>query len=540
VKSGTPAPSAIQVQTGLGMKEIDSPVNDFGVELRNMEKLNDISAGRQAELQADPWWLYPRADVPQWQTQFRLDLGLDQKLRAREVGHLLGQEAQIEGGFHYDHRRIIYMSNNRNPTDSSGNHLDSYPSRRDGGYLKLLLNSSPAPLTWSGLSDLDFRTEDVYAGPRQIGDKTLVQTSLNGKVQVQDWTFVPFGQFRKGSFRSNISPLYATRDSGWKLGLQTEKELWNRINLIASISRESFVRDRDYGASAAFHRDFAKLNLKYSNQKLKWIELDTHLFFEMANDEVDAVPSEFAALWDGGIDLSSPRTYTVGWELKGRRFALMPTTSQRFGDGALLQGSPDLPLETGYRGSTGPWWHAGPYTLSAAIFAEESVNSPIMVANSATSVHTIPVGGVWTQGFEVHGQVEWSHFSIRPSFSYQDAVNSSQINWQTGQAVPGRPKFVTRAEFEYELKDFRVGARYSYKSADALDLSGLWFQPPQHVFDTWIAYGKRNWEVRLLANNLVPTFALPENLTFQGSAAPNLLEPNFAQRDIRLQCEVLL
>src|SRR4051794_29482777 len=45
----------IQVQTGAGMKEIDPPLNELGIEQRNMEKLIDISMERRNE----GWWLNP-------------------------------------------------------------------------------------------------------------------------------------------------------------------------------------------------------------------------------------------------------------------------------------------------------------------------------------------------------------------------------------------------------------------------------------------------------------------------------------------------
>lgn len=81
---------------------------------------------------------------------------------------------------------------------------------------------------------------------------------------------------------------------------------------------------------------------------------------------------------------------------------------------------------------------------------------------------------------------------------------------------------------------------HRYQSEDAMDLGGLWTRPPQHQLDAFIGYGKINWEIRLLGNNLLQNWKPPQSPDFQGTAAPNLLEPSLPQTEIRLQCEILL
>jgi hypothetical protein len=152
----------------------------------------------------------------------------------------------------------------------------------------------------------------------------------------------------------------------------------------------------------------------------------------------------------------------------------------------------------------------------------------------------MPLGGVWTQGIQLEGSVSFTQLSFKVGLTLQEALNASKINWQQGQSIPGRPRFISQTQVDYDYHGFKVGTRYIYKSSDVLDLGGLWFQPPQHWMDSWIGYGARTWELRLIGVNLFPTYALPQNMTFQGSAAPNLIEPNIQQREIRLQCEILI
>jgi hypothetical protein len=535
--------STVQVKAGVGAKALDPLLNEIGIEQRNMENQADISLNRRSE----GWWLNVPASPLVWKNQARLDASRDQRIKLRSFGELSDYRIELEGGAFRDHRPIMYVANTANPYDNSQNRLSQYSNRRDGAYFRLSTDGLIYNTYWKGLSDLDNRFEDVYAGTNLIGDKTQTQASLNLKLHFQKLTLSPFFQYRKNQFNSKISPYLTNETQGLRVGMQNEWVIHTYLSSFASVSKESFERIRIDQSTSRFSRYHGKLALRSVYPGLGWMEISSHLSLEMARDEILSSPgfllndaSEFTALWDAGVELSTSRKKILGWELKTRKFSLLPSPSQRFGDGALLVGSTQLPSETGYRLSLGPWLKTRRWTLELSGFTESARNSPIQVGISPNTAKTLPLGGVSTRGVQLESALNLEKLLLKSSMTFQESVSLSQIRWEQGHSIPGRPRFLIRSEGEYSYRSFKWGARHAFKSEDALDTNGFLFQSPQHVFDLWLGYAKKSWELRLIGNNLFPNYQLPKQLSFQGSASHNLLEPNIQQREIRLVCEIII
>ncbi len=524
-----------QVPVGVGAKSIDAPVNEFGIEQKNMQGAQDLSLERRAE----NWWLNPRVNRQEWSKQAHGDFSGDQRLRLKTSGNLSGLQSSIEGGVAQDHRSVPYLDNQGNPYQSTQNTVKSYSNRRDSGYGKIVVAGD----SWKTLADLDTRFEDIHAGPTLTGTQNARQASLNGQFKTAIGDLTPYGQYRSSEFASSLSPLASNQSQGTKFGIQTESKPIAPWMIQTSFSREALGRKFADTTALDFNRNSGKVLSQVSLLTHPWVEVALHGFTEMALDRITG-KSDTSAVWDAGMDVSSSHRFDLGIEGKIRRYSLMPTPLQKFGDGALLQGSSALPAETGMRYSIGPWYtheHEGKMTeFAVSFFAEHSVNSPIMVAVSPTAARTLPLGGVWSRGAELKGSVQFWKLTFSPSYTLQDAVNDSSVNWQRGQAIPGRPAWTLRSEAKYEDHGMKFGMVHRYQSEDAIDLSGLWSRPAFHQVDAFVGYGQKNWELRLVANNLLPSNNLPETSTFQGTAAPNLLEPMIQQTEVRLQCEFLI
>ena len=152
----------------------------------------------------------------------------------------------------------------------------------------------------------------------------------------------------------------------------------------------------------------------------------------------------------------------------------------------------------------------------------------------------MPLGGLKTLGLEFNGSLKFGQFTISPNYTLQSALNDSQINWQNGKAVPGRPNVILRTDAAYLHQGAKAGVTHRYQNESAMDLGGLWVRPAQNQFDLFAGYGRKNWELRLVAVNLIQNLNLPERSDFQGTAAPNLLEPSIQQQEIRVQCEITM
>jgi hypothetical protein len=528
----------VQIPIGSGSKQLDPNINDLGIELRTMEGISDLSMERRST----PWKLTPPKNTSDWQYRYQADLSLDQKLRTQASKRERSYQVLLEAGITRDHRKITYMDNQGDPFNPSNNRLNTYPYRRDSVYGKLSAVGNSSLFLWKSLVEIDSRSENNYAGSNHIGDQDQIQAGVNGSLTYKTWSVLPFLHFKKNKFDSRFNPYLSSRTQNPRLGLQVDWNNTQNIFVSTTLATEWFQRSRADGSTSQFQRLHEKTILKSDLLQSNWVELQTHIMQEAVQDELTTLSGSSGKdfLWDAGAELSSSHRFAGGWNLRLRRFSILATPSQKFGDGGILLGSSDLPSESGIRVSTGPWYKTQHMEGELSLFTEESKNAPIMVAVSPGTARTFPIGGVWTRGVQLAGRASLHPWIFKSAWTYQNVVNASEVTWQRGQPVPGRPSYLTSNELEFQKSGFMLGLRHSFRSAESLDLSGIWFKPPQHRFDTWIGYGKRKWEIKVLGNNLFPNYNLPQNLNFQGSAASNLLEPTIQQREIRFQCEVFI
>jgi hypothetical protein len=528
----------IQVTTGFGAPPIDPYRNELGIEQRTMERLEDLSAPRRAML--PQWSLLPT----RWQADLQGDLSLDQKLRARMDGPLAQGSLGLEAGFARDHREVPFLDNRGTLYTTGDDTIGSYPNRQDRGYGKAQYDAE----SWSALADFDFQLADLHAGPTLVGTKTQRQLTGSAEWELRGARITPFVSLRQDRFDSTTSELLASSTADLRLGAAADIPLTPAFTASAELSRETLERSFPDAQSAGFSRLAARtqLNAKTAGP---WLELDSHARAEGASDQASGRASGAGdgtlSAWDAGAALSSSHRFRAGAQARLRRFALLPAPSQRFGDGALLAASPDLPPETGTRFSAGPWWAPARETsLELEGFVEQGENAPVFAAVSPTQARTLPIGGIWARGLQLRSRLGWPAFGgrmrLRSDWVAQEALNDSQIGWQRGQSLPGRPAWVGDSELSFERKRWKAGIGYLYRSQEALDLGGFWARPEQHRLGCRVGYGTGNWEARLVANNLFAGPSPSQSPVFQGSAGPNLLEPELVQTEIRLQWEVLL
>ena len=564
----TPLPIApeIQVPSGVGAKDLATIENELGVETHSMERVEDLSLERRSE----GYWLLPRGGGDQTRSQVRADVSRDAHVRARIIGPVTASaQFTAEAGAFSDHRPTYYRDNSGTLYDPTDDFQNRFQNRRDGAFGKLRVDAR----AFSALVDYDSRADDVRAGPLYAGRKRGRQGTVSARVPIggtsaePTWSFLPFIEGRDGSFDSAIAPYASNETRGFRTGAQVESRPSTHFFFGTNVSRESFRRTYRDANQSRFGRTYGKQIVQYSELRVPEIEFTAHAFGEVARDTLEsgqslAIASATGAraktegLWDTGAELSSSHRRAIGISMTGRRYALLPTPSQRFGDGALLGSSSDLPSETGIRMAAGPWWQRrwqsrgtpGDAAISLQGFSEEARNAPILVAVSPTQARTLPLGGVWTRGVELGGHMRYGQVSYFPRYVYQDAVNDSNVSWQRGQAIPGRPRFFFESAFDYgpsadegrPRRGTHLGLVHRYRSSDAVDLGGLWTKPAAHDLGAYAGYGEGEWELRLVANNLIENRKLPGNPSFQGTAAPNLLEPTYLEREIRLQCEIIL
>lgn len=515
----------ITVEAGVGARELDPAKNELGLELTNMEKLDELSPLRRAR----PWWLELKPSS-QWRQQLHADLSLNQEIRLRTVGQKKGIETRLEVGLSQDHRRIPMVRSTGNPFDAKDDARIEIDGKRDSAFAALGIRTE----NHLYLIDMDGKTENIFAGPVLTGEKTAREQSVGAALKTSWGEFTPFMQTREIDFSSRLSPIYSNSTANWRGGVRykTQGSDWR---FEPQLTAEGFDRTYSDTSTSKFRR--SDLQLKgFSEFKLRSLDGRAHLFLQQLQTSHETLRND--QTWDAGVEVS--QGLVSGWLGRVRSYSLAPTPSQLFGDGGLLAGSPDLPPARGVRAAVGWWGRPSDWKWEISVFTEQESNSPVPVAVSPIRARTIAIGGVWNRGLEMNAEMQWAGLTGLAKYSYQDAVNNSKIDWQRGQRVPGRPQHVASFDVSSEAGRWRRGLKYIYRSEEALDLSGLWQKPPHHDLGGYVGYAEKTWQVRLAAAHALASLHKLPSADFSGSAGTSLLEPNLEQTEVRLQCEILL
>lgn len=249
---------------------------------------------------------------------------------------------------------------------------------------------------------------------------------------------------------------------------------------------------------------------------------------------------------DAGVEvttLSQPESlWNLGLKAQWRRYSLLPTPTQKLGDGMVLVGNRDLPLEEGSRVAAGVWFETQGFQVELLPFYEQTKNEPVVLALSPQAAKTVGLGGVYARGVALQLRRELERWSISFSYNYQEAVNNSSIGWQRGHSIPGRPNHSIQSSLVYgqPTQGFNFGMNYGYKSEDALDLSGLWRRAPYHNLKSFLGYGTRGWTVQLAGSQLLSSLNDSPLSLQQGMAGYDLMDPKIEIEEYQILCEFFL
>ncbi|MEW6056995.1 MAG: hypothetical protein AB1540_10310 [Bdellovibrionota bacterium] len=522
----------IQAEAGVGAKVLDAPVNELGIELKTLEGTEDLSIHRRNNV----WRLKPELEKRNWVTQFKIDLSQDQRLKARLLGKLSKTDVEIEAGLARDRRDIRYWDNGGTFQDKRDDSVRSFQNKDEQHHVKLRAYQKE----WTAILERDGRLSNVRASQRMLGEKQQSQWLGSSKLTVGQFEVLPYGQIQESEYEARALNQTSSSTDGIKGGAQLRAQWGGKVSTTLDGYHESLERTYFGGQNLSFSRSSLKGRARLENLKNRWLELSAHALSEVFEDKTALKTKKTDLIWDVGAELSSTKRIPIGVAARARRYAITPTAIQRFGDGALLKESLDLPSETGIRLETGPWWSTESVFISAHVFSEESQNSPVQVGTSPVEARTLPIEGVWARGAELKTEAYFEKMKWLGAVTYQIALNDSQINWQRGHDVPGRPALSAKSEAEYALGRVFFGTTYHYRSEEARDSVGLLRLPALHRAGAFVGYQKKTWDLRLVAKNLVLYPDATQPLQFEGTAGTNIIEPEFMQREVRLQLEVVL
>lgn len=515
----------VHVETGVGARQLDAQKNGLGIELSNMEKLEELSTRRRNK----PWWLTAKSKSL-WAQQLHADLSADQELRLRTFGESRGVETRIEVGLARDQRQIPFLKSVGNPFDGGETTRLNVEGKKNWTFASVEIRSEQ----YQVLGEIDGKNENVFAGSTLTGEKTAREQTAGFTLLTTVGELTPFVQVRSVDFDSKISPIYSNVTGSHRAGVQHRIKAFG-WRFEPQISTEGFERSYSGTQTSRFRRNVLSLK-NYHDARIADVEIRSHIFLQHLASTQDAIRND--QTWDVGVEIS--RGQGLGWVGRVRSYAIAPTPSQLFGDGGILAASPNLPPAQGLRGALGIWGKVNGWEWEISTFAERESQTPVAVAVSPVQARTIPIGGVASRGVEFNSELKIVGLKLVNRYSYQDTVNTSDIDWQRGHRIPGRPAHAALIDLSTDKQGWKQGLSYAFRSQDALDLSGLWHRPSNHNLGAYIGYGEKDWEIRIAGLHLLAAENKLPTAEFAGSAGPSLLDPTLEQTEIRFQCEILL
>jgi hypothetical protein len=549
-----PISPAVDVAAGQGSKILDPPINNMGVSLKAMDEELSLVSERESKV----WWVNAAQSQSRWTSQSQFQVGAKSLFKVR----LLHAEAElssledakrftIEVGQSSDHRLSAYRENTVDPFDVSKGEIKHWRNHNEKYYFQFHNFSEPRNRESNGtnegirpaetLVEIDKQTKFLQLGATPTGWLKKQHVGIGGVWNGEQHRLLSFLQIRNDEFFTQTSSLSSSSTEGARFGLLLDFPNPDSLSqVVPGITLETLSRQLEDESPTHFQR----LQIQLHGAKIisrNVLDSRIHWNLDLARDEVSQQkPMTEPLASDFGIALSSSKTRVFGWEAQWRRFALLPSPIQRFGDGVLLKASPQLRQERGWRAAFGPWWQTLRANFDLNVFFEETVNEPIVVATSPWSAKTLGLGSVIVRGAEAKVSNDWRPFKLDFIYSFQEATNNSAIRWQRGHQVPGRPQHSIISGMTFQRRRWKSGLDYKYKSPEAMDLSGLWHRSAQHSLNGFIAFKKKNWELRLIGENMLAKINdLPTSLA-SGQAGVDLLEPTIEQTEIKVACEILL
>lgn len=523
----------IQVASGVGAKVIDISQNELGVELSTLERHVDV----RSSLRDETFWIDSQKPQKQWHGQVGLDISGDQKLKGRFFKSISDFFIRVDGRLHRDHRKFQYVDNHHTPYFPDDDEKKSFSNRRDATVGSLRVDYKD----FSSLIERDLRSENVLAGAELTGFRKYARFESTARLFFERFEFLPFFLFENRNFQSFLEKPRNSQSKDLRVGLVSRYHLPWQSMIQFEMSRHSLIQKEEKNNARSFLRYSGKLTIDHRSDISRWFETYSQVTYGLAYDQAD-LPDFLMRRYQSSdlrAEISSTKRYPFGIAIKGLRYAILPTPIQTFGDGALLEAAPQLKPNSGIRFSAGPWYQSKAANLSLFLFSEESKNDFLMIATSPLSARTVSLAGVWTRGVEATGAISYGSLSWKGNYVFQIPLNASNINWQRGKRVPGRPTHHFDTDIQFFLKSYQLGCHYLFQSGEGVDLGENWKKGDEHRLGPYLGYQKENWGIRLFAKNLIAEGG-NENLEFQGKAGPNLLEPDIVRREWGVSMEALL
>lgn len=503
--------------------------NLFAIELRSLADEDLVSRWWRA----NNWFLQePINKGYEWKAS-KLDIARTSSIRTRSWFQSLRYRIELEGGLRQDIGSLEFFDNGNTPLDSSDDQISPLDRKLKTGFGTLNLIGRDWGFT--GAWDLDFR--HLYLGSVQTGIRRKQEGDFAflrkfGAVSVR-----PYVQYYRRKFSSKVTAFKSSESTEWRGGM---KGSWG-LEFIRQDLEGSFAQMKRSQLNSD-SQTFERKEISFSNyvnhmQKVGPLDLSGGVGVGWLSDSEKGSTEKNVLLWESELRGKTNFWATLGLQGSIKRFALAPKPSEVFGDTSLIQPNLDLEPYVGLRGAVGPWYKLGALEGSVEMIWERGEQEKVTLV-SFPFARTEAIGGTYMRGIRTRHDLVVGDWAFGAKYTYQQAINASEILWQRGYPIPGRPEHEWTLSADYNFRNWFADIRLTGQHILPLDLTGSTFRQSDIDMSASVSLMLKGIFFRLYGTGLLSD-GLDQN-DLIGTTPIGILEPSLTQRTVGLEVELQL
>lgn len=501
IKGSRPKPKKRPIQkkvvpVGVGAKEISVPVTNEGIELSHLEKKPDISVERRSV----KFGLNP----VQNNSRLKVTWGPKRQLHNQTQLRKKSYKFDFSAGHFNDQTKYYFLESNDTPENEKDDYLRSIRPKRKGHYLTSQVSTKISRVgNVYGKFEWDKKNDEVTARNLITGleKSTRHEYGLGLTKGISHFYAFYFQNTNKYYSRDLLSSNSKSLQDHY--GLSYHLAAMKNMEAQLILSQTNLSRDYEYLKSReSFSRQEGTLKLVGKMTIGKLIDLEGNYHVGMAQDTGQELKKKWSS-YNLTNEISSLREKKFGLAALGQVYQLVPNTKHLFGDGKVVRAVPNLPSEKGLRVRVGPWLKTENIDIQLNWFAEESKDEPFIEGVSPVSARARAIGGVWTRGLSLDLKIEYDLFEFYTSGLWQTALSTSEVSWEHGRRVPGRPLYQYQIGGKLFWRNLSPGFSYTLTGPTAIDFANEWFRPIHHQLNFNVSYKLPKFLVSIEGNNLL-------------------------------------
>jgi iron complex outermembrane receptor protein len=328
----------------------------------------------------------------------------------------------------------------------------------------------------------------------------------------RDHLFDPLSEFSTGTPNSRAS----IAQYGFHLLPSYYLNQANTLRFFFGLERETFIRDRRNRFDEIIDRSTKKFRtysfwqiqheLKLFKERLT-VLTGIHHFdykdqFNSLNDPLirnevsnDKKTNQFTNYRLGfNLSMFKNKNHILNFKSNISRESRIPNFLELFGERGSIIGNLNLKRERSLNYDTGfvhTYFYKELKILNSISFFQKDIFDMILfIPNSQFTLRPENIDSARIRGFEFSQKLFWNQWKFESNYTYQKAINTSDINFVKGKYLPLRPLHEWLGFISYSWKRFEIGFESVFIGAVFKDRTNEYqnYQPARWIYNTFFSY----------------------------------------------------